>query len=488
MNVVLSKAEIDLLWSTKTAQENYVYVCEDGFLYKGQKNGALARVLNTNYDDWVKQRNANQTLPYRNKTIEQGTRQSDGDIADVKVNDSGVTLVEVSKSILPTGGATEAKQDDVIQSLSTYFTEKPGNVVSTGNSTSTLLNSLAVFTGAWEDVSKYDSLVFSCKTDQHGTLLAQFSTDGTNIDSSLSFEVYASVNEVHRLTISKKYFRIVLTNDSASNQTYLRLQVLFGSYSQLTSPSNSVVYDDADAQLVRPLDFNLMVAEGLYYDRTNTIKDGLNLDIDTASVPEDIWTNGSAYTGFVTTAAAAELVVAGADTGRVYYSYMATDTDLDYTFASREITGVGTYSLGHNIWRCNFMYFVASTNVFNVGLMTIRHTATPANVFVTIEPGYSQSYCSAYTVPYNSSIYIDRISGTVRGSTSGTLDGFFYYKPYGESPRLRFPFELQFGSLYFDDIDYLIKIPSRTDIMPRIITSSANNLSAKISYRVIKVK
>jgi len=489
MNVVLSLAEINLLWETRTAQENYVYVCEDGFLYKGQKDGSLQRLLNTNYDDWVKQRNANQTLPYRNKTIIQGTKLSDGDIVDIKVSDDGKPLIEITKSSLPTDAATETKQDAVIQNLETYFTDKPGNIVSSGNSTATPLNSAATFTGTAEDVSKYNSLIFSCKADQHGTIYAEFSSDGTNWDSSLAFELYANVNEVHRLTVSKKYFRIRLTNDSASNQTFLRLQVLYGSHSSLTSALNSVVYDDADAQLVRPLDFNLMVAEGLYYDRNNTIKDGLNLDIDTASVPEDIWTSGGTYTGFVTTAAAAELVVAGADTGRVYYSYMATDTDLDYTFGTREIAGAGTYSLGHNIWRCNFMYFVASTTtVFNVGLITIRHTATPANVFATIEIGYSQSYCAAYTVPYNSSIYLDRVNGSVRGSATGSLDGFFYYKAYGESPRLRFPFELQFGTLYFDDIDYLVKIPSRTDIMPRIITSSANNLSAKISYRLIKVK
>ena len=363
-----------------------------------------------------------------------------------------------------------------------------GNKVSVLNSTSILLNAGATFTGIGEDVSAFNSLSFSCKTDQNGTLYAEFSTDNTNWDSSLTFDVFANVNEVHRLTISKKYFRIRLTNTSASNQTFLRLQTLYGTHSTLTSALNSVIYADADATTVRPLDFNLMVAENLYNNRTNTIKDGLNLDIDTATVPQDLWTSGGVYTGFVTTAAAAELVVAGADTGTVYYSYMATDTDLDYTFGTKAITGAGTYALGHNIWRCNFMYFVASTEVFNVGLMTIRHVATPTNIFCTILAGYSQSYCAAYTVPYNSAIYLDRINGSVRGSATGSLDGFIYYKAYGESPRLRFPFELQFGTLYFDDIDYLVRIPSRTDIMPRVITSSANNLSAKISYRLIKVK
>lgn len=363
------------------------------------------------------------------------------------------------------------------------------NKTSILNSTSIPLNSSDTFTGISEDVSNFNSLVFSCKSDQHGTLYAEFSSDNSNWDSSLAFEIYAGVNEVHRLTISKKYFRIRIVNDSASNQTYLRLQTMYGSHSALTSALNSTVYDDADAQLVRPLDFNLMVAEGLYYDRTNTIKDGYTPTMGNGAVTQDLWTESGVYTGFVSTAAAAELVVAGADTGTVYYSYMATDTDLDYTFGSKAITGAGTYSLGHNIWRCNFMYFVSSSSTsFNAGKMTIRHTATPANIFVTIDANRSQSFCAAYTVPYNSSVFIDRWQGAVRGSTSGSLDGFIWYRDYNGSPRYRFPFELQFGSLYFDDVDYLIKIPSRTDFVPRILTTSANLLTAKFQYRLIKVK
>jgi hypothetical protein len=75
----------------------------------------------------------------------------------------------------------------------------------------------------------------------------------------------------------------------------------------------------------------------------------------------------------------------------------------------------------------------------------------------------------------------------MRGSATGSMDGFIWYRGYGESPRYRFPFELQFGTLYFDDVDYLIKIPAQVDIIPRIVTTSANNLTAKFSYRILKV-
>jgi hypothetical protein len=361
--------------------------------------------------------------------------------------------------------------------------------IDSNNSTASALNSGATWVGTATDVSAYASVVVSCKTDSSGVVYAEFSTDGTNWDSSLSFSVTSGLNEVHRLTITRRYFRARFSNTSPANQTYLRLQSLLGSQTQLNSALNSVVQRDIDTLIVRPLDFNLMVAEGLYQNTANTIKDGFNLDIDTASVPEDLISQGGVYNGFPTNPNTGEIFVEGADTGTVYYSYLASPTDTDYTFGSKAITGAGTYSLGHNIWRCNFAYFVnSSVTSFNAGDISVRLTADVSVVFVVIPTGYSQSFCAAYTVPFGSSVYIDRIQGNLRGSTSGSLDGVFYYKPYGESPRYRFPFELQYGSLYFDDVDYLIKIPALVDIVPRIITASANNLQAKITYRILKIK
>lgn len=371
----------------------------------------------------------------------------------------------------------------------TYFRQNE-NRVSTLNSTTTALNAGLTFTGTSEDVSDYDSVVVAAKTDLDGTLYIEFSPDGTNWDSSLAFTNYANANEVHRLTVTRQYCRIRFTNTTASNQTYFRLQTLFGSQQVLTSALNSQIQSDQDTVAVRPLDFNLMVAENLYQNRQQFIKDGINTDIDTGSVPEDITNEGGVYAGFPRGAVeAGEIVVSGADTGTVVYAYLASDTDTDYTFATKAITGAGTYALGHNVWRCNFAYFYStSATAFNVGTITIRNTVTTANIFCVIDIGYSQTFCGAYTVPANSAIYLDRFNGSMRGSATGSLDGFIWHRTIGESPRLRFPFELQYGTLYFDDIDYLIKIPAGTDFIPRIIASSANNLSAKFSYRLIKVK
>ena len=125
-----------------------------------------------------------------------------------------------------------------------------GGVVSTVNSTTSILIAAATFTGTGEDVSNYPSVVVAAKTDQAGTLYIEFSPDNTNWDSSLSFVVSAGINEVHRITVTRKYFRVRFTN-GAVNQGYFRMQSLLGAQPALTSALNSSVQSDADSLVTR---------------------------------------------------------------------------------------------------------------------------------------------------------------------------------------------------------------------------------------------
>jgi len=132
-----------------------------------------------------------------------------------------------------------------------YFSFVTNGFVSTNNSTAVALAGSATWTGTGEDVSLYSSIVTSCKTDLAGTLYMEFSPDNTNWDSSLSFDVAANANEVHRLSITKKYYRARFTNASGSTQSYLRLQTIAGIQPPLTSALNSTVAVDADAMVTR---------------------------------------------------------------------------------------------------------------------------------------------------------------------------------------------------------------------------------------------
>lgn len=123
--------------------------------------------------------------------------------------------------------------------------------LSTYNASSVALASLETWSGAGEDVSAFGSVVVAVKTDAAGTLYIEFSPDNVNWDSSLSFVVVANVNEVHRLSVTRRYFRCRFNNTSGSAQTYFRLQSIFGQQPPLTSALNSSVQSDADSLVTR---------------------------------------------------------------------------------------------------------------------------------------------------------------------------------------------------------------------------------------------
>lgn len=156
-----------------------------------------------------------------------------------------------------------------------------GNFISTNNSSSTPLSASGVFTGTGEDVSSYNSVTISVKTDQDGTFSAQFSNDGTNWDSVLTR--YYRTNQIeapHRFTITRKYFRVVFTNTSSSDQTILRLQCSYGNKDQLNAPTDSVLAQDFDALVVRPTEYHSEVALGRRQGAILWNKFGYNADID----------------------------------------------------------------------------------------------------------------------------------------------------------------------------------------------------------------
>ena len=168
-------------------------------------------------------------------------------------------------------------------------------MVSTTNSSTTALDDTDVFTGDWEDVSAYNSLTVAVKTDQNGTFSVQFSPDGTNQDSTLTR--YYRTNQIeapHRFTITRKYARVVFTNDSGSNQTYFRLQTILGDQGELNAPADSTLAQDFDATVVRPTDFKYEVAQSLRQGYTTWNKWGYNPDIDNTT--ETVWSVGGLFT------------------------------------------------------------------------------------------------------------------------------------------------------------------------------------------------
>lgn len=147
------------------------------------------------------------------------------------------------------GSATDVSEANPLPVSGTIY--GVSGVSDENNSYSTPLNAGQTFVGTAIDVSQYPSVVIALKTDQDGVLYMEFSPDAVNWDSSLSFSISSGVNEVHRLSVTRKYFRIRVSNTSLSNQTYLRIQCLLGAQPALTSALNSTVQNDADSLVTR---------------------------------------------------------------------------------------------------------------------------------------------------------------------------------------------------------------------------------------------
>lgn len=111
-------------------------------------------------------------------------------------------------------------------------------LISTVNSSTSLLNSGSVFTGTSEDISQYAEVrvfVFSDVASAIDGLSMQQSSNGTNWDNADVYTIPANTGKVFGIGIGTQFFRVVYTN-GATNQTSFRLQVTY--HKTRTKPSS----------------------------------------------------------------------------------------------------------------------------------------------------------------------------------------------------------------------------------------------------------
>ena len=127
------------------------------------------------------------------------------------------------------------------------------SVLSSYNSTTTAIDAGVTYTGDWEDVTRFNSVVVAAKSDVPGTLYMEFSRSGTgNADSTLTYLVAAGVNEVHRLTVTRPFYRTRYLN-AGTNQATFEITTMYGGYTALAAPLNLALGADADATVTRAI-------------------------------------------------------------------------------------------------------------------------------------------------------------------------------------------------------------------------------------------
>lgn len=369
------------------------------------------------------------------------------------------------------------------------------NVILNTNGTITPLGAGSTFTGTFFDVTDYQSAMISVMCDQAGTLLADFSPDGVNVDSTLTFKVLANDNAVHRLICSKKFFRVRFINTAASPQTVMRLQVKAGMFDLLTSPLNQITKQDADSVISKSIDTEFLIARGLISGVTITNKFGRNPDVDLLTTPEDIWESGGVYTGFpdITPETVSVLSSSASDTaaGTGSRTVRITGLDSNYVLTTEIITLNGTTPVASvNTYRRvhSMTCLTAGSGGVNAGSITARYTTTTSVIFVVMSAGFNQTNCSGFTIPAGVTGYMKRLHGSLRGLVTAAVDGGIWTRPFGSVFRQRRPFSIGSESKLDDTIFGGLVFTEKTDIIIRITAASASNLDVVAGYDLILVE
>lgn len=368
------------------------------------------------------------------------------------------------------------------------------------NSSSATLAGGATFTGVDELNGEPDVMV-TCKSDVDGTLYVEFSVDGgLNYDTSVPYAVTGGTGEFHILVKGYRTCRVRYVNGSVA-QSYFRLHTEFGTFRQPNSGLSTPIQQDADAATVRAITEEVAIAGGLFTGYSIVNKFGTNADIDTGTVPEDVWEGGGAYTGFPdSTLEAVEVVsssVNDASAGTGARTIRITGLDANYAVQSEVITlngttpvdSVNTYRRVHTA-----TVLTAGSGGVNAGVITVRHTTTTANTFLSMVAGRNQTNCSGYTVPAGHTGYMRHLTCAIRG-VSGTpltdtvaVEGQIWTRTFGGVFRSRRPFVSTTNFPLADEIYGGLVFTEKSDIILRISATSADNTSVAAGYDLILVK
>lgn len=190
----------------------------------------------------------------------------------------GETDSETRRIHSRTRGSVNATVVEIVDGSGNQVTSfgASNNVVSTLNSSTTPLGGNASFTGTYEDVSAYRSVVVTVTTDQASSsngIIVYFSPDGTNNDNSFTKSVSASTPSNFVVPVVNKFMKVVYENGSVAQSSF-RLQTLFEPFApslQQTNTASDGTSTSTSAVDVRakPQNFN-----GTTWDRQRSVVNG----------------------------------------------------------------------------------------------------------------------------------------------------------------------------------------------------------------------
>lgn len=232
-------------------------------------------------------------------------------------------------------------------------------------------------------------------------------------------------------------------------------------------------------------DFTIEAARGAIEGYEVNRKFGRNTDIDTATVPEDLWGGGGLYTGIPTSAETIEVFSSDANdtsggSGARTIQLIGLDANWESQTETLTLNGTTPVTTSGTWLRCNRQRVVtAGSSNANEGTITVRHTTTAANVFSQLQPGKSQSTILHYTVPAGKVALFSDLNVVVeRESSSGTSASFevkIRDNANGGVVRTILYAFVERGVPYSQKATFTEPLPEKYDIWVQVNYVSANN-------------
>lgn len=338
--------------------------------------------------------------------------------------------------------------------------------------------------------SGFPFIAFRLVVPSGATIAFESTFDGTNWSSCAMRSISTDITG-HTTTATGDYHGSV-----AGAQTFrVRVSVAGTGSGSIVGTINTEVSTLEGIETTAADDFEQNLALGKIEGKQIVNKYGRNIDVDTGTVPEDLWGGGGVYTGWAT--AAEPLRVASSDTndtaaGTGARTLTISGLDASYNQITETVTLNGTSNVvtQQSFLRAHSCRVAsAGSGGANVGSITVGQNVTTTNVMINIQPAFNQSQCGCYTVPAGYTALIQQVSGTTNVGTAGaTVQCTFYIRAFGEVFRYRRPFTICVNSPYIVDIYGGIVLTEKSDVIIRCFSASANNNDVAVGYDMILVQ
>lgn len=206
---------------------------------------------------------------------------------------------------------------------------------------------------------------------------------------------------------------------------------------------------------------------------------GMNGDVDTGTVPEDLWASGGAYpfpaSATTTTIESGSSNDAAAGTGARTVEVVGLNSSLAEIRETATMNGTNAVTLTNSFYRINYIkVLTVGSGGVNAGILSVKHSST---VIGYVAAGDGQSNSAVYTVPVQAKLLGVRAS-VVTASQSGTFQ--LQVRENGGSWRTVYEVAVSAAvSPSYVPFSSPITIPAGSDIRLRATAISADNTAVK---------